>query len=212
MIRLTAIALVWIYASLFYRHRVYGKKHFPKGGGIIASNHSSFLDPPLIGISAPEKIHFLGRETLFHSRFFAWLIRKLNTHPVRRGKGNINAFKTAMELVTSGEKVVIFPEGGRSKDGTLQHGQLGVGMLVQRTGCQVVPAYIDGTYAIWSVKRRFPKLWGKTACVFGTPLHFPSLEEGGDKKEVQAYIVEEIMKKIADLRDWYHAGAKGSPP
>src|SRR5262249_14827603 len=116
---------------------------------------------------------------LFHSRFFAWLIRKLKTHPVRRGKGNINAFKTAMEIVMSGEKVVIFPEGGRSKDGTLQQGQLGVGMLVQRTGCQVVPVYIYGTYDIWSVKRRFPKLWGKTACVFGTPLQFSSLEEGG---------------------------------
>lgn len=212
MIRLTAIFLVWVYASLFYRHRVYGKKHFPKGGGIIASNHSSFLDPPLIGISCPEKIHFLGRETLFHSPFFAWLIRKLNTHPVRRGKGNINAFKTAMEIVLGGEKVVIFPEGGRSKDGTLHPGQLGVGMLVQRTRCQVIPVYTYGTYNIWSAKRGFPKLFGKTACVFGTPLNFANLEEGGDKKEVQAYIVEEIMKKIAQLQDWYLAGAKGSPP
>lgn len=212
MIRLTAIFLVWVYASIFYRHRVFGKKHFPKGGGIIASNHCSFLDPPLIGISCPEKIHFLARESLFHSPFFAWLIRKLNTHPVRRGKGNIHTIKTAMVLVRRGQKVVIFPEGGRSSDGELQRGQLGVGMLVQRTSCLVVPVYIHGTFNIWNSKRRFPKFLGKTACVFGSPLDFSTLQEGGDKKEVQAYIVEEIMKKIGELKSWYLAGAKGSPP
>ncbi|MCC5831660.1 MAG: 1-acyl-sn-glycerol-3-phosphate acyltransferase [Chlamydiales bacterium] len=211
MIRLITVFLVKIYALLFYRHRVYGKHHFPKGGGMICSNHTSFLDPPLIGISCPGVVHFLGRDTLFRSRFFGWFIGKLNCHPVRRGKGNAYAFKKALQLIQKGNKVVIFPEGRRSTDGELNKGQLGVSMLVQRAGCQVVPVYIHGAYNIWNTKRRFPKIFGKTACIFGRPLTFQDLDQV-DKKQAQAEIADRIMSKIGSLRDWYLAGAKGSPP
>ncbi|MCH9627303.1 MAG: Bifunctional protein Aas [Chlamydiales bacterium] len=211
MIRLFCIFCVALFARVFYRHRVYGKKHFPNGGGIICSNHTSYLDPPLIGISCPGKVHFLGRDSLFHSPFFGWLIRQLNTHPVRRGKGNINAFKKAMALVRNDCKVVIFPEGRRSADGELHKGQLGVGMLVQKTDCQVIPVYLHGVYEVWNNRRRFPKLFGKTACIFGTPLTFEDLEEM-DKKEAQVEIMARVMAKIAQLREWYREGAKGTPP
>ena len=211
MIRHIAIFFVSLYAHLFYRHRVYGKEHFPNNGGMICSNHTSYLDPPLIGISCPGKVHFLGRDTLFKFSIFAWLIRRLNTHPVKRGKGNIAAFKTAMELVEKGNKVVIFPEGRRSPDGELHRGQLGVGMLVQRTRCQVIPVYISGAYAIWNTKRKLPKIFGRTACVFGTPLTFEDLA-GLEKKEEQQAIVERIMEKIAELKHWHQSGAQGSPP
>jgi len=99
MIRFITVVIVRFYLRLFYRLRVYGKKNFPKGGGIICSNHTSYLDPPIIGVSSPGIIHFLGRDTLFRSSFFAWLIRKLHTHPVRRVKENISAFKTARARV-----------------------------------------------------------------------------------------------------------------
>lgn len=211
MIRLLAIWLVSLYMYPFYRLRVYGKKHFPKGGGLICSNHTSFLDPPLVGITSPGVVHFLGRDTLFQSPFFGWLIRNLNCHPVKRGKGNANAFKLALQLIRQGRKVVIFPEGSRSPDGELHEGQLGVGMLVHRTNCQVVPVYVDGTYDIWNTERRLPKVFGKIACVFGAPLTFEDLQ-GVDKRQAHAEIVERIMAKIAELRDWYKAGAKGLPP
>lgn len=211
MIRLIAVLFVRSFVRLFYRHRVYGKRHFPKGGGMICSNHTSFLDPPLIGVSCPGIVHFLGRDTLFRSRFFAWLIGKLNCHPVRRGKGNAYAFKKALQLIQRGNKVVIFPEGRRAADGELHKGQPGVGMLVHRAGCQVIPVYIHGAYEIWNTKRRFPKLIGKTACIFGTPLTFEDLE-AVEKKLAQAEIADRIMTKIETLRDWYRAGAKGSPP
>jgi 1-acyl-sn-glycerol-3-phosphate acyltransferase len=178
---------------------------------MIASNHCSFLDPPLIGSSYPGKIHYLARETLFRAPFFGWLIRRLNTHPVHSGKGNLGTFKATMELVQSGKQVVIFPEGKRSPDGQLQLGQLGVGMLVQRTQCQIVPVYTHGTFDAWNKVRKLPRLWGRTACVFGTPILFSHIQ-AEDKKEAQAEIVQTIMNKIGELRDWYLAGAKGSPP
>jgi len=201
---------VWILVRCFYRHKVYGKEHIPAGGAMIASNHSSFLDPQLVGISCTDEIHFLARDTLFHFKPFGWLLSQLNTHPVQRGKGNLGTIKMTMELVRSGKKVVIFPEGKRSSDGTLQPGQLGIGMLVQRTGCRIVPVYTHGTFEVWNNQRKLPKLFGHTACIFGTPIEYS--DSAQDKKEAQAEIVNTIMEKIAALRQWYLDGAKGSPP
>ncbi len=211
MIRLFCIFCVWLFVKIFYHHKVYGKKNIPKGGGMIAPNHSSFLDPPLVGVSCPGKVLFLARESLFHPRAFAWLLWQLNTHPVSKGKGNISTLKTALEIIQSGEKVVIFPEGKRSMDGQLQAGQLGVGMLVQKAHCRVIPVYVHGTFDAWNSNRKYPKLKGKTACIFGKPIEFAS-SSSEDRKEAQAEIVHEIMKKIGELRDWYLAGARGKPP
>lgn len=202
---------VWILITLFYRHKVYGKEHIPKGGAMVASNHCSFLDPPLVGISCPDEIHFLARDTLYHFAPFGWLLRRLNTHPVQRGKGNMSTLKMTIDLVRKGNKVVIFPEGKRSANGKLHKGQLGIGMLVQRSGCPILPVYVHGTFEIWNNKQKFPKPFGKTACVFGTPID-PLVAEGSNKKELQAQIVDTIMDKIAHLRDWYLSGAHGSPP
>jgi len=211
MIRRTTIIITTLLMKLLYHHKVYGKKRLPKAGGIIAANHSSYLDPPLIGISCPHEVHFLGRESLFRSPLFAWYIRKLYTHPVARGKGNIATIRKCLELLKAGKKVVIFPEGTRSQDGNLHKGQLGVGMLVLRTKCLVIPTYIHGSYEIWSCHRKHPKFKGKTACVFGKPLDFSHFE-GTSTREMEERIAHSIMNAIAKLRRWYLDGAKGSPP
>lgn len=202
---------IWLLALVFYRHKVYGKERIVEGGGIVASNHCSFLDPPLIGISYPGKIHYLARDTLYNFRPFGWLLAQLNTHPVHRGGGNLQTLKMAMDFVQNGKKVLIFPEGKRSSDGQIKPGQLGIGMLVQRTQCRIFPVYIHGTFEIWNNQQKFPKITGHTATVFGTPIDYSPLENQ-DKKEAQARIVNEIMDKITELRDWYLAGAVGSPP
>lgn len=198
--------------KVVYRHKIYGKAHVPEGGGILASNHISYLDPPILGISTPGKIHFLARGTLFNFAPLGWLIRKLNTHPVVQGKDNLSTFKLTVELILDGKKVLIFPEGRRSKDGTISQGQAGVGMLVMRTCCQVIPVYVHGTYNVWPKGRNFPKLWGHTACVYGRPLDFSKIEVGESKKERQRKIVEEIMEAISALRTWYLNGHQGDPP
>lgn len=202
---------VWVLSAVFYRHKVYGKEHIPEGGAMMASNHCSFLDPPLVGVSCTDHIHYLARETLFHFKPFGWLLSQLNTHPVHKGKGNLSSLKMAMELVRGGKKVVIFPEGRRSPDGEIQPGQLGIGMLVQRTKCRIVPVYIHGTYDVWSNKRKLPRFFGRTVGIFGTPIEYTENPDE-DRKEAQAAIVQTIMDRIAALKEWYLAGAKGSPP
>lgn len=211
MIRWFCKSIVGIFVKIFYRHKVYGKENFPKTGGMVVCNHSSFLDPPLVGISCPGIIHFLARESLFKSKAFAWLLGQLKTHPVRSGSGNLDTLKYAMELLKSGRKVVIFPEGSRSRDGSFQKGQLGVGMLVYRTECPVIPIYVHGTFDAWSPDQSRPKLIGKTACIIGKPLDFTHLATQ-DRKEAQNIIVTRLMQKIEELQAWYLAGHKGSPP
>lgn len=210
MIRRFCIFVVKIWCTIFYHHKVYGKENIPPGGGIIAANHSSFLDPPMVGISYPGEVYFLARETLFKFRPFGWLIRQLNTYPLKRGKGNATIFKFATDLILNQKKVVLFPEGKRTRDGTFQKGKEGVSILVMRTGCMVIPTYIHGSYDIWNWSRKFPKLSGRSACVFGKPLYFQIGNEG--KKEAQEKIAEEIMGAIQRLQEWYISGAKGSPP
>lgn len=209
--RRLAIFVVGGLMRLFYSHKVYGKENFPEGGGIIAANHSSFLDPPIIGISAPGIVDFLARESLFRFPLFAWLIKKLHTHPVSMGRENTGTFKKTCAFVKEGMKVVIFPEGSRSPDGQLRKGRLGVGMLVLRTQGLVIPTYIHGAYEVLPVKKKWPRLRGHTACVFGKPISFEEIDTT-NRKEAQQQIADEIMARISGLRDWYLDGAKGTPP
>ena len=211
MIRRFTIFLITVWVKLLYHHKVYGVEHLSEAGGLLVSNHCSYLDPQILAASCPYKVDILARETLFKTRFSAWLFRNLSTHPVARGKGNIGAFKLAFSLLKGGKKLLIFPEGTRSVDGELKKGELGVGLMVKKTGCMVIPAYVHGTYKIWDRSRKFPKLRGRTVCVFGSPLDFTSIEEP-TKKETQAKIADEIMLAIERLKDWYLAGAEGSPP
>jgi 1-acyl-sn-glycerol-3-phosphate acyltransferase len=194
-----------------YRHKVYGLEHFVSGGAILAANHTSFFDPPILSCSSPEEVHFLATEYLFHVPILGWIIRRLNTHPVSGDVGDVAVFKMICGLLKEGKKVVIFPEGSRTEKDELSPIKPGISLFLSRTGCAIIPAYIHGVYNIWNRFRKFPKLWGKTACVFGSPIYweeFASLE----KKEAQKAVAERLFRSIQDLRLWYESGAKGIPP
>ena len=196
---------------LFYRHRVFGKQHIPAGPCILAPNHASFFDPPLIGISCDEEVNFLARGTLFNNAVFRRLISQLNSYPVTGTAQDLTSIKLIIQLLQENKKVVIFPEGKRTKDGKLQPIKPGIGMLVARCQCPIVPVYIHGTYDIWPRNRVLPKLWGKTACVFGAPILWESYKTL-PKKQAQEEITLAIQKSLKMLEAWYLNGAAGEPP
>ena len=195
---------------LLYRHEVFGLEHYIKRAAIIAPNHTSFWDPPLVAISWPKEVHFLARESLFRNPLFGGFIRKLNSHPVSGDVGDVTVFKTIIQLLKEGKQLILFPEGGRTL-GELGDIKPGTGMLVIRTGAAIIPTYIYGASKIWGKKRKFPKLSGKTAVVFGTPILAESFAHLG-KKEAHLAISGQLRTSILNLKEWYEKGAEGTPP
>jgi len=188
--------------ALFYRHRVYGAENIPQGAAIIAPNHISYFDPPLIAVSCPQEIHFLARDTLFEKPIFGTLIRNLNALPVSGRAGDLSSLKTICQNLEKGEKVLIFPEGIRTYDGELTQVKPGIAMISQRTDTPIVPTYIHGTFEIWPRQRWFPRPWGKTVCVFGKPI-YPHQFQDLDKKVAKQAIANAVRESIENLRKWH---------
>jgi 1-acyl-sn-glycerol-3-phosphate acyltransferase len=199
------------FAKLLYRHRVYGTEHLPTGPAILAPNHASFWDPPLVAASAPGEITFLARASLFEHPLFGIYIRRLNAYPVQGNAQDLASIKLICRLLQENKQVVIFPEGNRTWDGILGPFKSGISMLALRTQCPIVPVYLYGTYRVWSRQRRFPRLYGHTACVFGTPIPWEPYANL-PKKEGQEAMAQAVRDAIIALRSWYEAGAQGSPP
>ena len=204
--------LAWSFFKIFYRHRVYGTEHFYSEAAIIAGNHASYYDPPILAISWPQEVHFLAKEGLFKNRFFGGLIRNLNAHPVSGDAGDIAVFKTVCGLLNEGKKIILFPEGQRCfKDELELPLKPGIALLVSRTQSAAIPAYIHGTFTVWNRLRSFPKFFGKTVCVFGSPVKWSDFAHM-DKKLGQRAFLEELARRMEALRLWYLDGAKGTPP
>jgi len=198
----TAQFLFRRYFNLFHNHEIYGEENIPSGPVIIAPNHASFYDPPLICGSCRDDTYYLARASLFENRLFGWLLRKLNAYPVAGTTSDLASFKIFLSLLKEQKKVVIFPEGIRTFDGNLTPIKAGIGMLAQRSGCSIVPVYIHGTFEAWDRSRKYPQLKGRTACVFGKPID-PKQFEHLEKKEAQSQIAEAVRKSIEEMRADY---------
>lgn len=197
--------------KIFYRLEVYGQEHVFKGAGIIAANHVSFLDPPVLGVLWPQEVHFLARQSLFKVPLLGWFIKKINSHPLKGNGGDVAVFKIVLQLLDEGKKVILFPEGQRSYDNKLCPIKPGLSLLISKTNAQVIPTYIFGTFEAWPRTKKYPKIGRKIGCVFGSPFgwsEFAHLE----KKQAQEAFAKKITHSLESLKHWYESGAKGTPP
>ncbi len=128
-----------------------GREHvrpYAKGGLLIVSNHLSFLDPPMVACVMEREIHFLARKTLFKKNGFGWLISSLNSIPVDQEKPDMNGLRIIIKRLKEGHAVLLFPEGARSLDGTLQAGAPGAGLVAAKAGVPILPVRIFGSYEV----------------------------------------------------------------
>jgi len=197
--------------KIFYRYKVYGKANLLKGAAIITSNHVSFLDPPIITASIKDELYFLAKEKLFKVPIFKNIIRALNTLPISDKESNIQTFKSVNKILKSGKKVVLFPEGTRTKDGKLKELLPGVGFLINLNKCTIIPAYLHGAHEAWGRNRKLPKLFGKISCIFGSPIKYEEFENIEKDKKI-SYIVNTIEERMRNLEKWAEEGFRGSPP
>lgn len=198
----TTQVLFGSFFKLFYHHKVYGLENLPEGAAIIASNHNSFLDPPMVGASCPEEVYYFARASLFDNYFLNYFIRRLNAYPIKGNTNDLASFKIIASLLKNQKKVLIFPEGVRSDKGSLSPFKHGLAMLALRADCPIIPVYLHGTFDVWSRFRKIPKFKGTTACVFGKPI-YPHAYQDLPKKEAQDKITELVRASIENLRAWY---------
>ena len=127
-----------VYDALF-RGEVNGLENLPKSGGfLIASNHASHLDPPLVGAHITQQVCFFARKTLWKPGFASWWLDAVGTIPVDRdGGSDVQAIKRVLRAIAQDKVIILFPEGTRSPDGRLQTAKAGVGMMACRTGVPV---------------------------------------------------------------------------
>ncbi len=189
----------------FYGTQVEHVERIPRvGPGILASNHASLADPPLIGGSVPRAVNFLARDTLFHIPILGWYIRKLNAVPVNREGGGGAGLKAILDRLHGGAAILLFPEGTRTHDGRLRPARSGIGLTVIKSGAPVVPIRLHGTYEAWGRHQRFPGR-GRFRVVVGQPLYFESLRTEAktcDKERPKAIyqeVADTIMARIAEL-------------
>jgi len=155
---------------VLFRNRGVNQENVPpEGGFLLAVNHSSNLDSVLASVSLDRPVYFLARRTLFDLPLFGWVIRRLNALPLEREGVGLSAFRAAERCLAEGGGVLLFPEGTRSRDGSIGRLRGGVIRLAQRTGAAVVPAYIVGSNKALPHGAWFPRLV-RTEVRFGTVL------------------------------------------
>jgi 1-acyl-sn-glycerol-3-phosphate acyltransferase len=182
---------------LLTRLEVKGKQNIPRNTGcIVTSNHLSLADPPLLGYCLGRKTAYFAKEELFSPRPFAWLILTLGAISVRRGKLNRDALKKSEAVLANGKRLVIFPEGGRSRGALLKTTFGGAALIAMRNRVPVLPVSVTGTEVIKGIGW----LWKRPKIVvnIGVPFYPPSVD-GKIEKERLSEFTDLIMKRIAEL-------------
>lgn len=135
-----------------------GVENIPAGGPLlITPNHQTFADPPLVTIPVRRPVYYMAWEALFDVPVLSWLIRRLRAFPVMIESADPRAVRQAVRLLEAGEALMIFPEGGRSPDGRLQHFKPGAFRLAASQDVAVVPVTIAGGSDSWPPGRRLPR-------------------------------------------------------
>ena len=203
--------LTRVVGLICFRYRVEGQ--VPRSGGfLIAANHASYLDIPLLGCGMHRRAWYLGRSDLFPIPVLNGILQSLGWIPVRLGRLDRDAFGKAINLIRAGKVVVIFPEGGRTQDGHLRPAKAGIGVIVSQTGCPVVPAYLKGTFDVLPPGASWPR-WSQVTVRFGEPLVF---ETGGQKEKVETkqfyqQVSRTVIERIAALGEVPVPGTKDDP-
>jgi len=191
------------------RMKVEGLEDLPRTGPvIIAANHMSNADPPIIGgwlgPALNRRPTFLAKEALFHGPM-GFFVRSLGAQPVKVGGNDIAAYRTAKGILDRRGVLAILPEGTRSFDGVMSEPKPGVSLLATRTGTPVIPVGISGTDALIAREQSFPNIGARVILRVGRPFHL-SIAKGADRREALAAADVELMRRIAALVEPRHRG------
>jgi 1-acyl-sn-glycerol-3-phosphate acyltransferase len=192
--------LVRVAFDMFFRGEVVGLDNLPKHGGfLLAANHASYLDPPLIGCQVARQIAYFARKTLWKGGIASWWLDVVGTIPVDRDGGqDVSAIKRVLRALKEERGLILFPEGTRTPDGRLQPAKAGVGFIACRTQVPVVPVRIHGTFEAFG-KGQGLHLGRPVSVVFGRPMPPEAYDDPSAGKDRYQIASERIMAEIAKL-------------
>src|SRR3954468_6162157 len=197
-------ALFQPFFHIYFRMSRIGREHIPADGPVIfAANHRSFLDPFVIACMSRRPLYYVAKKELFARPLTAWFLNSLGAFPIDRGNADEDAMATAREILERGDCVLIFPEGTRTRPGTLGAPKRGVGRLALETGAPVVPVAVIGTEAVrrgWRIRPH------KVSIRAGAPLRFPRVDN--PSAELAGAVTERIWPCV--MLQWEWLG--GLPP
>lgn len=203
MIYMISRFILLVIVRLFFRLKIFGRDNLPdKGPYIVACNHASYLDPPILGAAMPRSARFLIQENLYKKGFIGWWSRSIGCVRVKRQTRDISALKEALRRLNKGRILGLFPEGTRSSDGNLKEAQAGIGFLSFKAKAPIIPAYVKGTREALPKHSRTIKL--KPLSIYlGEKIEPSSFSKGEGNKELYVKITKEVMSRIAQLKEKY---------
>ncbi|MCB9847411.1 MAG: 1-acyl-sn-glycerol-3-phosphate acyltransferase [Phycisphaeraceae bacterium] len=190
--------------TVLFRYRRFGRRNAPREGAfLIVANHESYLDPVLVGCAIDHQpVTPLARRSLFDNIFFGTLIRLLGSVPIDETGGDVAAIKEGVRQLRAGRIVSLYPEGGRSHDGTIQPFKRGALLLIKRSTVPILPVAVAGAYNAWPRSKRFPRIFGPRVAVnVGEPIAHEDLLKDGDDAALRRLeqIIAGLKAEIAPI-------------
>jgi len=188
-------------AQAYFDLRIYGQDNIiEEGPALLAMNHQSFLDPPFAGTCCQREIFYLARKTLFDVPVLGFFMKHINVIGVDREGSDVGALKSVIRVLRSGGCTVVFPEGTRSRDGSLLPARPGAGLIIAKTLAPVIPMRIFGAFEAFPPGAKWPRC-SPVTIVIGEPMRFTAADVAGDPREVFQRLSEEVMRRIAALEN-----------
>jgi 1-acyl-sn-glycerol-3-phosphate acyltransferase len=191
--------------STYFHWRVFNPENVPtRGPVILAANHASYIDPPLVGAGVQRHVNFLARDTIFHVPILASILRSWEVVPVDRDGGSGRGLKLILGRLAAGGVIILFPEGTRSRHGELNPARSGIGLTVIKSSAPVVPVRVFGTHRAFGPHMFFPRP-RQLMVKYGKPCYFKELRAEAETapkvrvKEIYQQIADEIMAEITRL-------------
>lgn len=182
--------LIWIFMKIFHPWHAVGVENIPEGAVLLCGNHTTAGDPLYVvcAMGRKRQTHAIAKDEIMSWPIVGWVLKKAGVFGVKRGKADVAAVKEALRVLKNGERLLIFPEGTRVREGQASEAHTGAALFATRTNSPLLPVYI-------SPKKR---LFKKTTVIFGEP-YYPNYEGRKPMPDDLQRIADDLMDRIRAL-------------